>query len=272
MLDALKAACRLKAEHGGQTVFFGVVDELELSALPTGCTAVLRGRGLQALLLDSQAESGEYAAADLEFILSRHVFSRGVVDVQRPETTGGSAALSVRSGESHWSVVQRFCEFCLGKRPRFAQDGALLLDGADSGNRFCISQETPITAQRLIQDRYGVISEIIVKNRRSGTSVSVENREFQSIGGSCARVLNVPRYTGFDAMRHTGQYQIEKSAERFLVWKISLPECFAAFPGDRVTAEKTALGVSGVFTVESSRSFATGKDAGTVLELRPEKN
>ena len=54
-----------------------------------------------------------------------------------------------------------------------------------------------------------------------------------------------------------------------LRWRVTLPQCFAAFPGDRVTAVQTPLGVRGDFTVESSRSFADGTGAGTVMELCP---
>jgi len=68
MKDALLAACRFEASFKDRTVFYGVVDETEFCADSSGCTAVLRGRGMQALLLDSQAESADYMKADLQFI------------------------------------------------------------------------------------------------------------------------------------------------------------------------------------------------------------
>ena len=270
MLEPLKAACRFRAAWDGKCVFSGVVDEVELRADRTGCTAVLRGRGMQALLLDSEAESAEYTGADAAFILSRHVQPFGITAEElSAEARGKRASLSVRSGESHWSVVSRFAEFCLGLQPRFDPEGRLLLDGGDSGTRLRLDGTGALTEERLVQDRYGVLSGVIVKNRAAGSSVTVENVPFKAIGGSCIKVLNVPRYTGFDAMRHTGEYQIEKSQAGLLRWRITLPQCFAAFPGDRVTAVQTPLGVRGEFTVESSRSFADGTGAGTVLEMRP---
>ena len=81
LLSALKAACRFRAVHEGATVFFGVVDEFEAAADESGCVCTLRGRGLQALLLDSQAESAEYYGADIAYILSRHVSPFGISDV-----------------------------------------------------------------------------------------------------------------------------------------------------------------------------------------------
>ncbi len=269
MRGALQAACRFSATDGGKTVFRGVVDELEVTADADGCTCVLRGRGMQALLLDSEAESAEYTGADMAYILERHVRALGVTAIDTAGVPDGVRAdLSVESGESHWSVVKRFAEFCLGVTPRFAPDGTLVLSGGDSGRRVSIGAGTAISEQGYWQDRYGVISEAIVKNRVSGTSVTVENAAFQALGGRCVRVINVPRTSGFDAMRHTGAYQIAQSALDFRRCRIAVDAQFAAFPGDRAVLVSTPLGITGTFTVSASRCYAGAGGAGTVLELR----
>jgi len=267
-LSALQRACRVAAYHEGTQVFAGVVDEFEAAAEAAGCLVTLRGRGLQALLLDSEAPAADYLSADTDFILSRHARALGVNDIQTG-SANGSAALSVDTGESHWSVVQRFCEFCLGLRPRFTPAGTLLLDGMSGGRQLVIDDSVPVTAQTFAQERYGVISEITVRSRaRYGGSVTVKNESFAALGGQCARVLSVPRTVGFDAMRHTGAYRIEKSGADFLRCRITLPQLFAAFPGDRVTLAHSPLGITGEFFVSASRSYADGDSAGTVLELR----
>lgn len=268
LLGPLKAACRFRAVHDGRTVFFGVVDEFEASANAGGCVCTLRGRGMQAPLLDSQAESAEYFGADIAYILSRHAFPFGVTDVLAAGLEGMSASLEVSSGESHWSVLSRFSEFCLGVTPRFTPEGTLVLDGGDSGRRFTVAAATPVTAQTFAQDRYGVLSEVLVKNRYLGTALTVENGDFLAMGGKRVRVINVPRKTGFDAMRHTGAYQIAKSRAGLIRCRLTLPALFAAFPGDRAVLEHTPLGVTGEFYVSASRCFANGTDAGTVLDLR----
>ena len=127
---------------------------------------------------------------------------------------------------------------------------------------------TAVTAQVYGQDRYGVVSEVLVKNRALGTEVTVENPAFRALGGRCVRVVNVPRRTGFDAMRHTGAYQIEKSRREFIRCRLTAAECFAAFPGDRAVLNATPLGITGTFRVSASRCFANGRSAGTVLDLR----
>ena len=268
-LPTLTAVCRIRAWHEGGQVFDGVVDEVEVKADKTGCTAVLHGRGNQALLLDSEAESADYYGADTAFIIDRHVRALGVTDIDVGSCAGKSASLSVNSGESHWSVLQRFAEFCLGVSPRFAPDGKLILDGADSGRVLTVDGSTAVTAQIFAQERYGVISEATVKSRaRYGGSVTVKNESFAAIGGQSRRVVSVPRKTGFDAMRHTGAYQIGKSGADFIRCRMTLPQCFAAFPGDKVVLQKTPLGVTGEFFVSASRCYANGTDCATVLDLR----
>lgn len=270
MLLPLTGACRMQADNGGETVFYGVVDEFELSAGGGGCYCVLRGRGMQALLLDSEAESADYFGADVEYILSRHVRPLGVTDIDPGAAAGKKASFSVSSGESHWSVLKRYAEFCLGMTPRFTKEGKLLLDGARSGRTLLVDDSTAVTAQTYNMDRYGVVSEAIVKTRSYGTRVTVKNPEIISLGGQCIRVINVPRKTAYDSMKHTGAYQIEQSRKDLFRCRITLPQCFAAFPGDKVILKKTPLGITGEYIVTATRSYASGAAAGTVIDLRKE--
>ena len=267
MLPALQKAVRFRAEHEGETVFFGVVDDVELSADEAGCTAVLRGRGLQALLLDTEADSADYFGAGVDFILARHVRPWGVTDIDTAGIGWSGVSLTVSSGESNWSVVERFAAFCLGVRPRFSRSGTLVLNGKSGGGTVKITAKTPVSAQTWTQERYGVIARATVKNRVLGTSVTVENPDFIALGGHSRRVVNVPRTVFYDAMRHTGTYQIARSNEGFRRCSVTVPVLFTAFPGDRAVLGDTPLGIGGEYLVWSTRCWADGQSAGTVLEL-----
>ena len=267
MLPTLQKAVRFRAEHEEETVFFGVVDDVELSADDAGCAAVLRGRGLQALLLDTEADAADYFGATLEFILTRHARPWGVTEIDTSGTGKGGATMTVSSGESNWSVVQRFAEFTLGVKPRFSRDGTLIFDGKNAGRTIAITKKTPLSAQSWTQERYGVIAKATVKNRVWGTSITVENSDFIALGGTSRRVVNVPRTVGYTAMRNTGTYQIARSNEGFRRCSVTVPMLFAAFPGDRAVLESTPLGISGEHLVWSTRCWADGQSAGTVLEL-----
>lgn len=269
MLECLKKAVRFRAVHGGEAVFSGVVDELELSADASGCAAVLRGRGMQALLLDNEAESADYSGATADFILSRHAAPFGVKDWDCSGLGAVRADLSVSAGDSCWSVIDSFAQFCAGVRPRFSREGRLVLDGEKGGRERVFSGSTGISAQSFTQDRYGVISSALVKNRVLGSEAVVTNPEFLSLGGCCRRVVSVPRKTAFDAMKHTGTYQIRRSGENFRSCSLTLPGLFAAFPGDVAVLQDTPLGVDGRFTVRQSRCWADAHSAGTDLSLTP---
>ena len=267
MFEPLEKAVRFKAEHSGKTVFYGVVDEFELSADASGCAAVLRGRGLQALLLDNEAESAQFTGAGADLILERYAAAFGLTDFDASGAETARSSLSVSPGDSCWSVIDAFARFGAGLRPRFSPEGRLVLDGERGGRDLEINARTAVSSQSFVQDRYGVISAAVVKNRVLGSEAVVENEAFLALGGMCRRIVNVPRKTAWDAMRHTGTYRIRRSAENFRSCTLTLPELFAAFPGDRAELKNTPLGVDGRFLVTSSRCWADGSGAGTVLRL-----
>ena len=263
MADALYKACRFRAEYNGKTVFTGVVDEYELTADENGMTVSINGRGLAALLMDNEAEAAEYYGAGLDFIIARHVTPWGITDI-RKKAMDAAPVFRVTSGDSQWKILREFCRFCGNAFPRFTRDGVLLLDGSQ-GDAYKVDLSTAVTAQTFRDTRSGVISEVLVKNR--GASAVVENQVFKARGGCARRVINVPRYTGYDAMRHTGAWQIEQSRRGARVCGITLPRPFAAFAGDEVTLYSSPLGITGAYEVMESRTRAGGGGAETVLKL-----
>lgn len=265
MLQTLSGAVRFRGEHEGTTVFSGVVDEFELEAGSGGMTATVRGRGLAALLLDNEAEAAEYYSATLAFILERHVYPWGISEV-RTKTLPAIGVFTVESGASQWRVLEDFAWFGGGVRPRFSKEGVLLLND-EEGQNLAIGSSGAVSCQLYRERRYGVISSALVKNSARGISSSVDNAEFIKRGGLCRRVVNVPRNTYYDAMRHTGEYQIERSQEGSLVCELTVDAQFAAFPGDAVSLDGSALGIAGQFKVSESRCWADRKSAGTVLVL-----
>lgn len=265
MLPMLSGAIRFLCDHEGETVFKGVVDEFEVSADGGGLVATVRGRGLAALLLDNEAEAGEYCGATLQYILDRHVYPWGVPEV-RCGTLPAVTSFSVASGASHWRVLEDFAWFCGGVRPRFSRDGVLLLNG-EKGKDITVSASTAMSSFTYREKRYGVISQVLVKNKSRNISSTVDNAQFLERGGASRRVVTVPRNTYHDAMRHTGRYQIEQSELGSTVCELTLATIFAAFPGDTVKITDSVPGVTGDFEVAESRCWADGRGAGTVLTL-----
>ena len=265
MLDVLSTAVRFRAVHENQTVFSGVVDEFEISYSDNGGLVFLRGRGLAALLLDNEAEAAEYCAVSIDSILSSYVYPCGIKDVRRIATVKNQTMV-VDSGASCWRVLEDFLWYGCRLRPRFSPDGVLII-GEEKGKRYHADRDIAMTEQKYRHRRYGLISEVLVKNKSLGTVNKVENKAFIQRGGKCRRVVNVPRNTRYDAMRATGEYQIACSQEDEILISLTVPKLFAAFPGDIVEFSNSVLGVSGGYIVGRTRCFAEEDDFGTEIIL-----
>lgn len=265
MREMLHAAVRFRAEHEGETVFYGVVDEFEAVAGPDGRKVSVRGRSMAALLLDNEAEAAEYYGATLRFILEKHVIPYGV---DRIEYGGGikAADFTVASGASQWGVLRDFCRYCGGTQPRFSRDGRLLLTG-EEGARREINCPVATWEQTWKETRYGVVSSVLVKNRALGLNTLVENSDFIRRGGSCRRVVNVPRKKLYDAMRYTGEYQIAESEKGSVCCTLLLPYAFAAFPADIVELEWSPLEVHGEMKVTQAVCRTSDGRVETLLTL-----
>ena len=122
-----------------------------------------------------------------------------------------------------------------------------------SGKTLQVDDGTPLLSLQKREQRYGVISEVLIQDKVQGISHSVENAAFKAAGGQRRHVLYMPRSTA-DSRRYTGQYQIAQSALEQVEIVLVLPRAFAAFPGDRVSLGCGRLGLAGSYEVVSARS------------------
>lgn len=268
MMQELERTTEIKIEHDDRVVFRGRTDEISISATAAGLYARMSGRGMQALLLDNEAESADYYNADLDYILSRHVRGQGIESIDTTGAAGTASLFTVESGTSHWGVLEEFARFCCGVRPRFSPEGVLIMDGEGAGDSFCIDSGTPFTEMEYREDRYGVISSIKVRQYSGGGEITVRNSEFADSGGLCSRVINVPRKTSYDRMRYTARYRLDRSVEDYRKLIVTLPWAFAAFPGDRLRLDSDVLGMEGKFMVVLSRCRGGAGGESTKLEMR----
>lgn len=267
--DLLADAVRFEAREGEQTVFVGVVDECAVTRNGAGSRLEVSGRGLAALLLDNEAQSAEYALAQAEDILRDHVLPYGI-EVAGQEPLPAVRGFSVSAGSSEWSVLYQFVRFYGGVTPRFDREGRLVLTGWDDGTVRRVDRRTPVTALVRRRRRYGVLSEVWVRDRGSSAKVEkVVNRDFQDSGGRSRRMFTMPEKSNYQAMRYQGNYQLEKSRQRQDVLELELPAAFAAWPGELVQIERGDPAMDGRWRV--ARSVVSMDDGGyrTELELLP---
>ena len=89
------------------------------------------------------------------------------------------------------------------------------------------------------------------------------------MGGLCRRVIYTPGRSTWDAMRYTGEYQIQQSKKEEQAVIVTLPGSFGAFPGDLVTVRLEKLGLTGNYRVaETENRFSAREGAVMIWTLK----
>ena len=251
MADVLPAATRFTASQDGEIMLRGVIDAYEISLSGQGLLVTLEGRGMAALLMDNESEALTYGTATLGDILGNHVSPYGISCETESSLSGANYA--VVSGSSQWKALRGFTHRYGGFDPYFTRDGRLVIKPLwGSGRTLRADKNTPLRSLRRREQRYGVISEMLIQDKIQGISHRVINEEFTQKGGCRRHVLYMPRSTA-DERRYTVEYQIAQSALDQLEITLEVPLPFAAFPGDRLYLALEQLGPGDTYDVVESR-------------------
>ena len=267
MAEVLRRANRFRALEDGRTAFFGVIDEVGATCDEKGVWLELTGRGMAALLLDNEAESATYQRASTSELLRRHAAPYGIVCTAYDEVY---ASYKVASGSSEWKALSNFTRLCGGFAPYFERDGSLLLTKKHDFPRVMLDGNTPVTTLRYRDKRYGVLSEAVVVDKSTRVKQTVKNADFYARGGRCRRIFYAPAKSGTQAMRYTGEYQIERSKENAETLEVTVAARFDAKPETVVSVSESKLGVTGEFRVkEVVRRFGEAGET-TALTMQRE--
>lgn len=249
---------RFEAFHEGEQVFCGVVDECEVSLSAQGRLLEVSGRGMAALLLDNEALGQDYISATQADILRDHVTPYGI------QTAPGAnlppvTRFSVANGSSEWSVIYEFARYYGGVAPRFDRLGRLVLTGWSDSQERLVGDGAPITALSWRERRYGVLSQVLVRDRWSGQVETVSNAEFLANGGRARRVVTMPERSSYQAMRYSGQFQLDKSASELRRLELTVAQPFCAWPGDLVRVQRSLWDFNGLYRADQ---VSVGMDEG----------
>lgn len=265
----LADAVRFAARQDGETVFVGVVDECEVAWSEQGCRLEVSGRGMAALLLDNEALGLDYDLATLQDILADHVLPYGI-QVEAKGDFPPVERFCVDYGSSEWAVLYQFACYHAGITPRFDREGRLVLAKWQDGPVKVIHDRVPVTALKARDKRYGVLSEIWVREPGKEPALhKVSNEPFKSGGGQCRRMYTMPTKSNYQAMRYQGRYQLDKSAAEQLRLEVQVALPFCAWPGDLIRLERTGWGRNGLWRVAQAVVSMDGQGYGTRLELVP---
>lgn len=254
------------AVEDGETVFTGVVDECEAAWDSQGAWLELSGRGMAALLLDNEAPGQDYGTATLADILRDHVTPFGI-RVAEQKALPPVSQFSVATGSSEWSVLYEFARYHGGVTPRFDRKGRLILSGWTESENLLINGAAPVTGAVMKHRRYGVLSEIWVRDRTRQAAERVENAKFKQNGGRCRRVMTMPGRSNFKAMRYSGQFQLDKSAANLKHMEITVAAPFYGKPGDLAAVRLQNWAGNGNWRVVATKVVCDGQGTRTILEL-----
>lgn len=257
---------RFWAEHEGERVFTGVVDECQVEQSGGGSVLELSGRGMAALLLDNEALGQDYGTATLEDILRDHVAPYGI-ELSGEASLPAVSPFSVSTGSSEWAVLYEFAQYCGGVCPRFDRAGRLVLKGWTEVENLAISDATPVTSLTVRDRRYGVLSQILVRDRVRQTVEQVEATDFLRMGGRCRRVMTMPGRSSYQAMRYSGQFQLDRSAAELVRMEAVVPVLFYGKPGDLVRIQRSDWDRNGSWRVVEASVQADEAGGRTRLEL-----
>ncbi len=239
------------AYEDGALIFRGLIDEVETSLSKSGQLLELSGRGMAALLLDNEAVGQDYETATLTDILQDHVTCFGV-EVGDCASFDPVSNFSVTTGSSAWSVLYEFCCYYGGISPRFGVDGKLNLTDWSVGDMASvveIGDSAPVTELRCVDKRYGVISQILLRNKTTQSVMTMENSDFYEMGGRCRQVMNLPTDSSYQSARYSGQYQLDVSAGDLFRLELTMATGFVAWPGQLVQLQRSDWGRNGTYRV-----------------------
>ena len=270
MAEAAHLAVSFLALEGERLLLHGIVDEaVTEETAERGRTLTLTGRGYAARLLDNESRPLTYQDVTLRELIRAHAEPYGIhcaacADIRAKGT------YTVAAGSSEWKVLEDLCRAYGGFSPRFDRRGELLaVPEAEDGGCLLLDDGTELLSLRRRENHYGVLSEVLVLDKRAGGgSYTVRNEDFLRRGGQRRRVVYPPGKSGWQAMRYTGEYQIRRSREGEVEIEVTLPGIRETEPGESVELRRTGLGLSGRYRLAEVEQRGSVRGTETVLRLR----
>ena len=250
----------------GAVCFKGIVDEVEHRIEGSGGCLEVSGRGMAALLLDNEAMPADYLTATAEDILRDHVEPYGI-QVAQVSGLPAVSGFSVQSGQSEWQVLYQFACYYGGITPRFDREGRLIIAPFSDGETLVLQGDTAVTGIAWRVRRYGVLSEIWVRDKTRMAVEQVENRDALDQQIKRRQVMTMPGKSNYQAMRYSGDFQLRQSAKEFRRLTLTVPELFFAWPGDLLRMERPGWDCTGTWRVLEARVAADANGGGTTLTL-----
>lgn len=255
-----------RAEHQGAVVFSGIIDECVSRQGEQGATIEITGRGYAARLLDNEALGQDYVTATLEDVLKDHVYPFGVQVAERVDLFPVTP-FQVDSGTSAWGVLYDFCRYYGNVMPRFNKAGQLILKYWDKKVGLKLTDGTPLTSLTHRQKRYGVCSQVWVRDRVTQEVQKVSDSTLLAQGYVKQDVITMPGKSTTSAMTYNGSYRLAKSKGERLRIEAVVPTLEFLEPGSLVEICRSNWFANGSYVLLEVEVGVSARGAYTKMEL-----
>lgn len=191
--EAIPELWKVTAEHEVQTIFSGIVDEQTMTMYPDRAETTVYTRSPAALVLDSEAQQGEYIDPNIDVMYRVHLAPFGITLKESAENLR-MGQLSIPRSCSHYGALRRFCEYFLGTEPRINSLGEFMPNVLSSGDIIKIDKSQCLKISKRIK-RYGILSGVYVTS--GGKTMLIENESAKARGiVRCKRIDLADSATG----------------------------------------------------------------------------
>lgn len=270
VFENMPELCFIRAEHNGETVFEGIIDEEIYSADEKGLTLEISARSRAAVLLDNEAIPAVYFMPSFKDIFEMHAKSYGVKGYIGNARCKGS--FTVKKGMSEWSVIDSFAKNIMGTVPRISPDMILIADYSKSDKSHTISNQLNCAVRfsyaKLKNMRYGIVSSVAAKlESLDGYNAVIVNEAAAQRKIVSRRLINLSNLPEWEK-EFKAKRIIEKSENESFTLSVKIPSYRNFSVNDRVCFYDGVLGDFDNLKVWSTQYVSDEKEQYVLLELR----
>mgnify|MGYP002852087471 CR=1 FL=1 len=208
---------RVFAYRGDKKVFFGYADTQREEYGENGYRAFIYARSAACLLVDNEAEPGEYNSPTARAMYLINAKPLGFKFSLTDYSARGSYL--VQKGTSCYAAINDLVSFSAGRNITVTSDMKITL--ADGSGAFCIDRESVISERRVIS-RGDVISRLDCKlYDADGYRYHMQSRRFTDTGIKRSKKLNLSSFPEWQRSS-TLKRMLKESARGYMLFKITV--------------------------------------------------
>ncbi len=225
---------RICVRYGEDILFNGITDEQTETYSDNSAFVTIKGRSMEALLLDNEALPQTYCLPSFGLLFARHFRELGFSGY-RADDKSYNGEFVISKGTSEWGVLVDFCNKFSHTSPVITNDGIIDISGSYVPDTIRVSKAILISLSRRL-NRSTLVSDIIARTYPAGGyNMTFHSNKAEAIDVRRKRYVNavghkVNSITDIDAL-------IRKSESAYQTITAQCSGCIHCLPGDHLLLE-----------------------------------